>query len=107
MWRALQEVGSNSETPGAIPLNFNAHQNGSEVFQISMEQIDRYLNKDSKPRTNPADKLPREYYEYLDVFNRDAAEKLPNHRPYDYKIKLEDDLKFGHSPLRGTGKTEL
>jgi len=71
----LQEVGSNSEPPetdpegsdfdigtsdtintenasidicqiGAIPFNSNAHQNGSEVFQISIEQIDRYLNKD-------------------------------------------------------------
>jgi len=43
-----------------------------------MEQIDRYLNKDSKPRTNPANKLPQEYYEYLDVFNREAAKKLPS-----------------------------
>ena len=72
-----------------------------------MEQIDRYLNKDSKPRTNPANKLPLEYYEYLDVFNREAAEKLPDHRPYDHRIELEDDLKFGHSPLRGMGKPEL
>jgi len=132
MWRALQEVGSDSEPPetdyedfntsntintenasvdicqiGAIPFNFNAHQNRSEVFQISIEQIDRYLNKDSKPRTNPANKLHQEYHEYLNIFNREAAKKLPDHRPYNYKIELEGNLKFGHSPLRGIGKPEL
>ena len=36
-------------------------------------------------------KLPLEYYDYIDVFNRTKAEELPPHRPYNYKIELEGD----------------
>jgi len=33
-------------------------------------------------------KLPKEYYNFLDVFDRSEANKLPPYRPSDYKIKL-------------------
>ena len=36
-------------------------------------------------------KLPSEYYDYIDVFNRTKAEELPPHRPYNHKIELEGD----------------
>ena len=36
-------------------------------------------------------KLPPEYHEFLDVFNRSKADELPPHRPYDHKIELEGE----------------
>ena len=36
-------------------------------------------------------KLPFEYHEFLDIFDRLKANKLPPHRPYNYKIKLEGE----------------
>jgi len=36
-------------------------------------------------------KLPKEYHNFLDVFDRSEANKLPPHRPSDYKIKLVDN----------------
>ena len=36
-------------------------------------------------------KLPLEYYDYIDVFNRTKAEELPPYRPYNHKIELEGD----------------
>ena len=37
------------------------------------------------------DRLPKEYHEFRDVFNRSKADKLPPHREYDYKIKLTSE----------------
>ena len=34
-------------------------------------------------------KLPEEYHNLIDVFDRNKAKELPPHRSYDYKIKLE------------------
>ena len=48
-----------------------------------------------KIEVNPADKLPKKYHEFLDIFSKKEANQLPPHRPYDYKILL----KLGSSPL--------
>ena len=34
-------------------------------------------------------KLPQEYYNLINVFNRSKAKELPPYRLYNYKIKLE------------------
>jgi hypothetical protein len=31
-------------------------------------------------------RLPKEYHEFLDVFSKKEADKLPPHRPYNHKI---------------------
>ena len=38
-------------------------------------------------------KLPPEYYNYIDVFNRAKASKLPPHRTYNYKLEFTEDRK--------------
>ena len=42
-----------------------------------------------KKHTNPATKVLVEYYYYLDVFLWKEANKLPEHRLYNYKIILK------------------
>ena len=39
-----------------------------------------------KKYTDPRTKLPKEYYDYLNVFSRKKSNILPEHRPYNYKI---------------------
>jgi len=34
--------------------------------------------------------VPEEYHEYADVLSKERADTLPDHRPYDLKINLED-----------------
>ena len=34
--------------------------------------------------------VPEEYHEFADVFSKTRADILPEHRPYDLKITLED-----------------
>lgn len=36
-------------------------------------------------------KLPTEYHDYLDVFDRTKADELPPHRPYDHKLEFMED----------------
>jgi len=72
------------------------------TFAITVTEIDRLLKT---ARNKPEDvdlqelsheealkevkaKLPSEYHDYLDVFDRAMADQLPPHRPYDHKIEL-------------------
>ena len=34
--------------------------------------------------------IPSEYADFADVFDKIAADSLPEHRPYDLKIELEE-----------------
>lgn len=43
-------------------------------------------------------KVPSEYHDFADVFDKGKASQLPPHRPYDLKIELEE----GTSPPLGT-----
>ena len=46
-----------------------------------------------------AQKLPRQYSEYTDVFSKAASDILAPHREYDLKIELEKDYDLRFSPL--------
>jgi hypothetical protein len=35
-------------------------------------------------------RIPEEYHEFADVFDKGKASQLPPHRPYDLKIDLEE-----------------
>ena len=39
--------------------------------------------------TNPRDVLPSHYHDFIDVFDRKQADKLPPHRPWDHSIDLQ------------------
>jgi len=46
-------------------------------------------------------KLPCPYWEFKDVFSKEASNMLPPHRPYDHKIEIEPSKEntFSYSPL--------
>src|SRR5271156_4494328 len=61
----------------------------TEVFAASMADIEKALRV--KPITDPRTKLPSQYHEFLDVFDRTQADKLPPLRGkgIDHQIELE------------------
>ena len=71
----------------------------NEFFITSLYEIDRIQQekRDLQP-DNPenaalvAERLPARYQAYRDVFSQTAADKLPEHRPYDHKIILTEPL---------------
>ena len=36
------------------------------------------------------DQIPKEYHQYLDIFDKDKAERFPESQPWDHKIKLKE-----------------
>lgn len=81
-----------------------AHKDDTYLFACSIEEIDKEIALDEELKLEALElssveaatihleevksKLPAEYYNYLDVFDRAEANKLPPHRPSDHKIEL-------------------
>ena len=42
-----------------------------------------------KPELTPEQLVPKEYHEYLDVFNEEKANRYPESRPWDHKIEMK------------------
>jgi hypothetical protein len=54
--------------------------------------------------------LPREFYNYADVFSKEASNVLLPHRPYNHKIVLTEpngEQQLGFSPLYHQSTAEL
>jgi hypothetical protein len=81
------------------------------VYAVSIADIDKALKQ--KPRSDPRLKLPPQYHEWLNVFDRALADKLPIHRKgVDLHIEVEKDedgkektIPWG--PLYGMSREEL
>jgi hypothetical protein len=61
----------------------------------------------SKKRIDPAMKIPTEYHENLKAFFRIEANKLPEHRLYNLKIKLKSEKQSPFDSLYGMFQDEL
>ena len=51
--------------------------------------------------------IPPEYHEFSNVFSGEKADTLPPHRPYDFKITLEEGAKPSYGPIYSLLPTEL
>ena len=69
------------------------------IFAVIIADIKKALAP--KKHTDPATKVPVEYHKYLDIFLREEANKLPERRPYDHKIMIEEGKDPGFGPLYG------
>ena len=60
-----------------------------QVFAASMADIEKALKV--KSYSDPREKLPSHYHDFLDVFDRKQADRLPPHRgpSIDHRIELE------------------
>jgi hypothetical protein len=92
---------------GAAPFNMLRKQKGAEVFAVSFKDILEEQAKEEAIEIDPKSILPQEFYDYLDVFSRQAADKLPPHRYADHHIVVEGDSKLGHAPLYNMSREEL
>jgi len=62
---------------------------------------------DDNPAPDPASKIPAEYQDYADVFSKTKANKLPEHRPYDLKIPLQEGTTPPLLPVYNLSPLEL
>jgi hypothetical protein len=60
-----------------------------EIDQILEERTVQEIHEDQDYQGQLESKLPVQYREFIDVFSKEAADKLPLYRLYNYKIELE------------------
>ncbi|TQV90502.1 retrovirus polyprotein [Cordyceps javanica] len=96
--RCAAEIGYADDA--MIPLLENAISD-----DLSRQDIEKAL----APKTNldPKAKLPIEYHEFLDVFSRKEADKLPPHRLYDHSVQLKEGAEPPFGPLYDMSRDEL
>ena len=59
----------------------------AQVFSVSIADINKALA--TKVRTNPKDKLPKQFWKHLGLFSRERADQLPPHRPgVDHRVDI-------------------
>ena len=69
-----------------------------EVAIVSVNNINFQINKADKPFIDPKTVVPKEYYDFLDIFSKKALDTVAEHSKYDYKIKLlEGHKNLGYS----------
>jgi len=78
---------------------------GYTVFAMTLQDIEKALAP--KVTIDPCEKLPKEYYEFLDVFSKKEADKLPPYRLYNHKIQLKEGAKPPFGPLYNMLRGEL
>ncbi|SLM35369.1 gag polymerase env [Lasallia pustulata] len=89
---------------GAAIFQTVTHQKGTQLFSITISELDKqlagskddvYLNKISEmtedERKDLRTKVPREFHDFLDVFDRKAAEVLLPNQTYNHKIEIDSD----------------
>lgn len=85
-----------------LPGNSMAHFVRTNEEEIATDIGTMWINAKVNPamamaqqaeKDNPTKgKLPMEYQVYQDVFEKKAAERFPEARPYDHAIDLKDDF---------------
>jgi hypothetical protein len=86
---------------GAVPF-YHAAKN-VQVFAIHVNSTNNN-NPESKPK--PV-KLPEKYQDFVDVFEKNKADQLPEHHPYNYPIDLEERQSPSFGPIYGLSEPEL
>ena len=81
---------------------------GSESFTLNLSATS-VLGRATSVSGTPPDLsgVPPEYHEFADVFSKTKADILPEHRPYDLKITLEEGATPPLGPIYSLSKIEL
>lgn len=93
---------------GAAPFQYLTKQKDVEIFAVLMRDLKYQLKKTEKTPTDPATKVTECYHEFLDVFSKEALNKVSPHSKYDHKIELLNGRKnHGQAALLGMSKPQL
>ena len=89
----------------AAPFFHVFKQKGIELFSVSLKDVEKTLRP--KQHTDPATKLPPELHEFFELLFHQKANKLPQYRFYDYKIKLKKKKQPKYDFLYSMSQGEL
>jgi hypothetical protein len=85
----------------------NNHYGKVEQFALSLYEINTALAKEDDKKPNIRTIVLPEYHDYLKIFEKAYANKLPPHHPSDHTILLMDGFKPLLGPLYSLSRPEL
>jgi hypothetical protein len=91
----------------SIVNNANNHYGKVEQFTLSLYEINTALAKEDDKKPNIHMIVPPEYHDYLKIFEKANANKLPLYCPSDHTIPLMDGFKPPFGPLYLLSHPEL
>ena len=98
----------NIATIAAAPFEVLTRQKGVNIFAVTLQDVTYEMEKRKKTVTDPKEVVPEEYHDFLDVFSKQEADKLPPHRAYDHSIELLDGAEApSRAPLYHMSEQEL
>lgn len=88
---------------------------GWQLFAVSVEEVTNHLNSRERASSMSPEELeeemrqtiPSKFHDFLPLFLKASADKLPSHRYVDHAIELEEGKKPPFSPLYSMSDLEL
>jgi hypothetical protein len=90
-----------------IVNNVNNHYGKVEQFMLSLYDVNTVLAKEDDKKPDICTIVPPEYHDYLKIFEKANADKLPLYHPSDHTIPLTDGFKPPFSPVYSLSHPEL
>ena len=75
------------------------HLKETQIFVLSIRDIQYQAKKKARAETNPISIVPQEYHDFLDDFSKKDLDTLLSHQKYDHKIHLKEEQKLGYALL--------
>ena len=72
-----------------------------------MQDINYQLDKDKRPFTDPATRVPECYHNFLDVFSKEASNTVSAHLKHNHVIRLLSEKDHGQTALRPMSNEKL
>jgi len=83
---------------------FSRKWDESVLHDTKVQVIGHVLAIQSK---DPLEQVLTEFWQYLGIIGKEAADALPEHRPYDYKIDLKEGATVPWGPIYPLSEVEL
>jgi transposase InsO family protein len=90
-----------------LAKNKNQRYGPVHVFSLSLYEINKALERKTIESGDLASMVPPEFHEFLPLFDKIVADRLPPHRAYDHKIVLKDGFEPPFGPLYSLSRPEL
>ncbi len=78
------------ETPKYLATHQNCKQRLNHGSKLRSQCPRTLAQEKEKPQRTLQEMVPKEYHEYLEIFDKKTSDRLPTHKPWDHKIELKE-----------------
>jgi len=91
---------------GAGALAYLTKRHKLKTHTVSIYEVNLAINR-TRTKEDWKSLIPKEYYDFIDLFSEKAADKFQPHRPYNHTIPLLEGKTPPSGPLYGMSREEL